>query len=137
MSKVQDHIQQIYLTEETNCAETMFRSTLRSRGVEEPENGCRMMSGFSGGCSSHRLCGAVIGGIAAVSLLVNQGDDESFDQSKELTEAFINRCEARLGTVNCEEIMEKWRTEEERCFRAVLQVAEEMEETLESYEESR
>ena len=88
--QVSDTIRQIYLTEETNCAEALFRAALASRGKELPQECYRMMSGYSGGVSSEKLCGAILGGVAAVSALINQGDEESFEASKEASAEFLS-----------------------------------------------
>ena len=49
MERVTDRIRAIYLDQETNCAESLFRAALESRGIQAPADCCRMMSGYSGG----------------------------------------------------------------------------------------
>ncbi len=135
MGQVSDTIRQIYLTEETNCAEALFRAALASRGKELPQECYRMMSGYSGGVSSEKLCGAILGGVAAISALINQGDEESFEASKEASAEFLAACEEAFGTSCCHEIKEVWRNEEERCFGAVEKMAGHLEAVLRKYEQ--
>lgn len=61
MERVTDRLRQIYLDQETNCAEALFRAALESRGVQVSAECFRMMSGYSGGVSSEHLCGTLLG----------------------------------------------------------------------------
>lgn len=61
--------------------------------------------------------------MAAVSYLINQGDEESFERSKEAAEKFFTACKQQFGTVICHEIKQVWRKEEIRCLDAVEQMA--------------
>jgi len=133
MGQVADYIQQIYLTEETNCAEALFRAALTARRENVPNECYRMMSGYSGGVSCEDICGAVLGGVAAISYLINQGDEESFERSKEATVAFVELCRQDFNTINCHDIKTVWRTEERRCFQAVEKMAGILEEILQKY----
>lgn len=134
MGKIIDYIYEIYITEETNCAETLFRATLTSRGQMPPKESLLMMSGFSGGVSTENLCGAIIGGVAAISYLINKGDDESFERSKEVTVEFYEAVEKRFQSTCCHEIKTEYRTEELRCLEAVKIMAEILESILEKNE---
>jgi len=134
MGKVADHIQRIYLEEETNCAEALFRAALTARNKNAPDECYRIMSGYSGGVSCENLCGAILGGAAAISYLINCGDDKSFERSKEATAEFVELCQKDFGTVNCHEIKTVWRTEEMRCFHAVEKMAEHLEKILQKYQ---
>ncbi len=133
MERVTDRIRAIYLDQETNCAESLFRAALESRGIQAPADCCRMMSGYSGGVSSEHLCGALLGGVAAISYLINQGDEESFERSKEAAAAFFTACQEAFGTVICHEIKVAWRKEDIRCMDAVERMAELLENILEQF----
>lgn len=133
MGKVTDHLYDIYVTQETSCAEAMLRAGIGSRRQEIPEDCCRMMSGYSGGVSTERFCGAVLGGAAAIGYLINGGDEESFEKSKTATEEFVNLCTAEFQTDNCHEIKTVWRKEGTRCYDAVEKIAEKLELVLKKY----
>ena len=49
MGKVTENLYDIYVTQETSCAEAMLRAGVGSRRSEISEDCCRMMSGYSGG----------------------------------------------------------------------------------------
>ena len=72
MGKVIDQVFDIYITEETNCSATMYKSILNSRGIEVSDDALRIFSGYSGGVSTENLCGAVIGAVAAFSYLMQR-----------------------------------------------------------------
>lgn len=133
MGKVTSNLYDIYITEVTNCAETMFRAGVESRRGESPACGRLMMSGFSGGCSCEDLCGAIAGGIAAISHMMNKGDEDSFEASKDATKEFVELCREDLGTTNCHEIKTVWRKEEIRCYQAVEKIAKHLETVLAKY----
>ncbi|MCD8077595.1 MAG: C-GCAxxG-C-C family protein [Lachnospiraceae bacterium] len=133
MGQVTDRLYEIYVTQETNCAETMLRAGTEARSGQTPEACCRMMSGFSGGVSSECFCGAILGGVSAISYLINQGDDESFEKSKEATEEFVAQCKEFFGSLDCHDIKSVWRQEEIRCYQAVEKIAVFLNEVLDKY----
>lgn len=137
IGKVTDKLYDIYVTEETNCAESMFRASVGSRRDVVPDDCQRMMSGFSGGVSSKNFCGAILGGVAGISYLINEGDEESFERSKGATEKFVVRCKEDIGTLNCHEIKETWRKEDIRCYDIVKKMAENLEEVLQEFEKGK
>ncbi len=133
MGKVTDNLYQIYVTEETNCAQAMFTAGVQSRGGQAQEVCGRMLGVYSGGVSSEEFCGAILGGAAAIGFLLNRGDEESFEASKAACQEFVGRCKARLNTVQCGRIKQDWRKDDIRCYRAVEQIAEELESVLEKH----
>lgn len=92
-----------------------------------------MMSGYSGGMSTERFCGAILGGAAAIGYLINRGDEETFEKSKAATEEFVNLCTSEFKTDNCHEIKSVWRKEDIRCYDAVKKIAENLETVLQKY----
>ncbi|MBQ0026033.1 MAG: C_GCAxxG_C_C family protein [Lachnospiraceae bacterium] len=133
MGKVTDILYDTYITKETNCSATMFKSAMASRGREVTDEDLRLFSGFSGGVSTENLCGALIGGVAAISCLINKGDEETFEKSKEATEKFYNKLEERFGSTRCHDIKTEYRTEELRCYNAVEIMAQILEDVLTEY----
>jgi len=133
MGEVTQNLYQIYVTEETNCAEALFKAGVSSRGHDAEDACCRILGVYSGGVSSEAFCGAILGGAAAIGYLMNHGDEESFETSKAACHEFVERCQSRLKTTACNEIMLKWRNEDTRCYSAVEQIAEELEIVLKKY----
>ena len=133
MGEVTQNLYQIYVTEETNCAEALFKAGVQSRGREAEDSCCQILGVYSGGVSSEAFCGAILGGAAAIGYLMNHRDEESFETSKAACHEFVERCQSRLKTTACNEIMLKWRNEDTRCYSAVEQIAEELEIVLKKY----
>lgn len=133
MGKVTDGLFDLYVTQETNCAETMFCAGIQADQEEIPVECRRMMSGFSGGVSSEKFCGAILGGVASISYRINHGDEESFERSKAATEEFVARCQQFFGSLDCHQIKETWRREDIRCYRAVEIIARLLDEVVEKY----
>lgn len=133
MGEVKDYTKELYFKEGGTCSETMLGAPLLSRRGTMPDDYGRMMSGFSGGVSVENLCGALLGGVAAISALINKGDHDSFELSKETTAEFYRRFEEEIGSTNCHEIKEKWRKEDIRCYDVIQKTAEIMEEILQKY----
>ena len=135
MGKVIDQVFDIYITEETNCSATMYKSILNSRGIEVSDDALMIFSGYSGGVSTENLCGAVIGAVAAFGYLINKGDDDTFELSKDATEKFYNRVAEKFGSTNCHDIKTVYRTEEMRCLEAVKIIADIAEEVLQEFKD--
>ncbi|MCI9155740.1 MAG: hypothetical protein HFF44_02225 [Lawsonibacter sp.] len=133
MGKIKQNLYQVYVTEQTNCAQTMFAAGIQSQGDEVPEASSRMLGVYSGGVSSEAFCGGILGGAAAIGYLLNHGDEQSFETSKQACREFVERCRNRLGTTECSQIKAVWRKEEIRCYDAVEQIAEELESVLKKY----
>ena len=133
MGKVTDGLWDIYVTQETNCAETMLCAGIRACGHQPSEDSRRMMAGFSGGVSSEAFCGAILGGVAAIGQEINRGDEESFERSKQAAEEFVAQCREMFGSVDCHDIKQVWRQEESRCYQAVEKIATVLNGILDKY----
>lgn len=133
MGKVIDHIREIYLDEGKNCAETLFRAGLRSRGQEVSTEGRRAMIGFGGGFSVGSVCGAIVGGVAAIGCLVGSTDAEDDSCCKEATARFYALCKDAFSVVDCDAIKPVYRKEDTRCLYVVERTAEVLETVLREY----
>ena len=58
MGKIKQNLYQVYVTEQTNCAQTMFAAGIQSQGDEVPEASSRMLGVYSGGSAPRRFAGA-------------------------------------------------------------------------------
>ena len=66
----------------------------------------RIATGFcSGMARTGGMCGAVTGGVMAIGLLLGRNTpQEPVDRSYEAVRAFMQRFEARFGSLNCQEL---------------------------------
>ena len=135
MGKVIDHIEDVYLAEGRNCAETLYRAALRSRGRAASPAECLAMLGFGGGFSVGSVCGAIVGGVAALGcLLGGDGVEETtVERCKDAVAEFYALCNEAFDAVDCEDIKPVWREEETRCLRVVNRTAELLEKVLQAY----
>lgn len=135
MGKVIDHIEEIYLAEGRNCAETLYRAGLLSRGRIASLEGCLAMLGFGGGLSVGSVCGAIAGGVAALGCLLGGDgeDEETVERCKEAVAKFYALCSAAFASADCDDIKPVWRREETRCLRVVETTAELLEQVLQEY----
>ena len=133
MSKVIDHIPEIYLTEEKNCAETLLAAGLASRGRTLSHEGRLAMIGFSGGFSVGSVCGAVTGGVAAIGCLLGGEDEEAFHRAKDAAASYYELCKAAFASADCDAVKPVYRTEETRCLAVVERAAELLEQVLKEY----
>jgi len=133
MSKVAEYIQNSYLDDGKNCAEAMLCAALYSRGRELSEEGSRMMIGFGGGCSSGSVCGAIVGGVAAIGCLLGGDTEEETERCKEAANRFFLRCKDAFSAVDCDAIKPVYRREETRCLLVVERTAEILETVLSEY----
>ncbi len=74
----------------------------------EPENDVipKIASGFGGGIgNTGAVCGAVVGAVMAISLMMERGDTmEDWLRIASATREFRHRFEAEMGTINCREL---------------------------------
>ena len=88
------------------CAESVLLAVAESKGIESgliPKIATGFCSGISRTCG---MCGAVSGGILAISLLTGRSSPQeptrrSFSKVKKFKKAF----ERRFGTTNCRELI--------------------------------
>ncbi len=89
------------------CAESVLLAVAESKGIESdlcPKIATGFCSGISRSCG---MCGAVSGGILAISLLTGRNSPreptrKSFSKVKKFRKAF----EKRFGTTNCKQLID-------------------------------
>ncbi len=101
-----------------------------SEKLELSESNYKAMGAFGGGVSCEHLCGAISGGVAAISTLINKGDEESLNLAKEKTVVYFNGMKEAFGSVLCADIMPVWRKEDTRCFAVVHKASQLLDEIL-------
>jgi C_GCAxxG_C_C family probable redox protein len=124
-----------------NCSQSVFAS-FADPAVMNDEAMLKIGTVFGAGvsCTGNHLCGAVTGGLMAISLKHGRGDLASLDakaKTFELGQKFMNEFKSRIGSCNCEKIigynigikanMERARAEkvfETKCLDAVRTAAE-------------
>ena len=124
MHMLKDRLERYYLQEDMNCAETMLRAANEEWKLGLDEKAYRAVAGFGAGCGCGRFCGAVAGGLAALGEERIQARAHATPGFGEQCAAFVNAVETQLGSVECEELKKKYRTEQLRCLRTLELTAE-------------
>lgn len=79
------------------------------------------------GCGCGRFCGAVAGGLATLGQMHIDTRAHAAEGFADRCAAFVEAAEAHLGSVQCEVLKAKYRTEECRCLKTLELAAEVLE----------
>ena len=109
---VKDYIKTYYLDKDYPCAESILRAAAKAYNLKLDENTFRALGPFGGGVSVEHLCGAIIGGVAFLGLILYKGDKKSLDKSKKATVEFYDSMVRYFASEMCFDIKKKWRKEE-------------------------
>ena len=125
MGKVIDYLEKYYKNTNYNCAEAVFSAAVEAWGADVPAEMVKTMAGFGGGMGCQNVCGAVTGGIAALSCKLVQGDGgHTSPELMDKVRAYISAVQETFGSEDCSELKPKYFTEEERCYQTICKVAE-------------
>jgi C_GCAxxG_C_C family probable redox protein len=88
------------------CAESVLQAFAESRGIQS-ELIPKIATGLCAGIArSGDICGAVSGGVLAISLVTGRCNaKESREENNRLVRAFLSECEAKFGSTNCEKLI--------------------------------
>lgn len=88
------------------CAESVIQAVAEGRSIRSdliPKIATGLCAGIS---RTGGICGAVSGGVLAISLVTGRNDPkESRDENHRIVRQFLNECEARFGSTNCEKLI--------------------------------
>ena len=112
-------VRRVMLTEEYNCAETVVRLGNERYCLGLPEEAFRLLSGFGGGMCVGKTCGAVTGAIAVLGKLAVNDRAHHTENWDELVGGLFDAMNEAFGATDCDDIVPKYRTEEERCCATV------------------
>ena len=88
------------------CSESVLHALAESQGVQS-DLIPRIATGLCGGIArTGGICGAVSGGVLAISLATGRSDPKaSREENQRLVRTFLSQCEAGFGSTNCEKLM--------------------------------
>ncbi len=88
------------------CAESVLQAVAESRGIQS-ELIPKIATGLCAGIArSGDICGAVSGGVLAISLITGRCNaQESREENHRLVRAFLSECEAKFGSTNCKKLI--------------------------------
>ena len=88
------------------CSESVLQAVTERHGITSPLIP-RIATGLCGGISrSGGICGAVSGGVLAISVVSGRSSArESREENHRLVRTFLNECENKFGSTNCEKLL--------------------------------
>ncbi len=88
------------------CSESVLQALAESRDIQS-DLIPRIATGLCAGISrTGGICGAVSGGVLAISLVTGRSSpSDPREDNLRLVRAFLQECEAKFGSTNCERLM--------------------------------
>ena len=130
---MKDRVRYYYNCCDCNCAETLLHSGNDEYHLNLGPEAYRAIAGFGGGIGCGNFCGAIAGAIAVLGerrISTSAHSTEGFGAE---CAAFLAMAEQKLGSLLCNDLKAKYRTDAERCLKTVELAAE----ALEEYEAGR
>lgn len=113
-----------------NCAETILYAANEEYNLGLSHETLKAVAGFGGGMAVEEACGAATGAVAVIGIMfTNQRAHES-NRIKMLVGEFMKAFNEKLGTYSCRQLKDRYRTENERCSRMILDASDVLEEIV-------
>ncbi len=106
--------------EDLNCAETVLTACDRGYGLNLPKEALKLAAGFGGGMGIESTCGALTGGIMALSALFVRDRGHESDYIKTLSREFFDRFRKQTGSIDCDYLKETMRSQTNGCIPVML-----------------
>lgn len=106
-----------------NCAETILYAANESYGLQLPHSALKLAAGFGGGMGIGSTCGALTGGVTALSaIFVKQRGHES-DYIKTLNSELFDSFRTKMNSIDCDYLKEHYRSPQDDCHPLIVQTA--------------
>jgi C_GCAxxG_C_C family probable redox protein len=114
-----------------NCAECILYSSNEEYGLGLDSKALKLAAGFGGGMAVEDACGAMTGALMVLgNIFVVEKAHES-DRIKTLAKEFIGKFKERLSTINCKELKDLYKKDDEkRCIEIVKAASEILDEIV-------
>ena len=122
MNKVVNYVKK-YRGMGYTCAESTLMAANEAWELGLGPESTRLLGGFGGGMHCGYVCGAISGGIAALSSKYSGGSGHNSPLLAVKCKLFVNMVEARTGYLRCDELAPIYRTPEEDCDPTVALIA--------------
>lgn len=110
--------------EDWNCAETVLIGADRAYKLGLDRQSYKLAAGFGGGMATgEHTCGALTGAIMALGFLFVKERAHESARIKELTAELFERYQKEMGSLVCNPLKDKYRTEERKCADVILPAA--------------
>lgn len=129
-------IREIFLDHDYNCAEAVLLWADERYGLHVAPEDVRLVSGFGGGLGCGENCGALLGALAALSKVLVRERAHATPGFREACNRLVDRFRGDLGSIECEELKEKYRRPDVRCLHVVERAAAILDEYMHALEET-
>ena len=129
-------IQKLFLEKDYNCAETVLLWANERYGLRVAPEDVALVSGFGGGLGCGETCDALLGAMAALSKALVRERAHATPAFREACAELVSRFRADLGSIQCEELKEKYRRPDVRCLFVVERAAAVLDNYLRALEET-
>jgi C_GCAxxG_C_C family probable redox protein len=115
-----------------SCSEKILRGADYVWQLGLDEKALKLASGFGGGMGAGLICGALTGGVMALSeLFVKERAHES-DRIKNLTSELLQRFKDKMGELDCTPLKALYRDDVTKCRVVILAAAEILDDIVEN-----
>ncbi|WP_295154949.1 C-GCAxxG-C-C family (seleno)protein [uncultured Brachyspira sp.] len=123
--------------EDLNCAEKMLYGANKVYELGINKNDLKLAAGFGGGMAVGITCGIITGGIMALSKAFIKDRGHEGTLLKEIESEYINKFNNKMGNINCDTLVEKYRHPENGCSYLIFEAAKIFDELMEKYKNYR
>lgn len=102
------------------CAESTILAANEAWDLGLGPESTQLLGGFGGGMHAGYVCGAISGGVAALSSKYNKGNGHNTPALAVKCKLFVNTVKERTGYLNCSELAPIYKTPEENCDPTVV-----------------
>lgn len=113
-----------YYNDGRNCAEALLMAANEQYKLGLTDENIHLVGAFGGGMGCGSTCGALCGMIAALGAMRISTTAHETEGLRDESAALVKAFEEKLGSKECEKLMELYKTPETRCVRTVELAAE-------------
>lgn len=114
--------------EDYNCAEKIIYGANVAYGLGLNKEACKLAAGFGAGFGIEHTCGTLAAGVMVLSHLYVKERAHEGDCIPQKSDAFLHGFERKMGSMMCNKLKEKYRTEEKKCYDVIYAAAEMLDE---------
>lgn len=119
--------------EDYNCAEKILYGASEAYGLGLDAAALKLSAAFGGGMGVESVCGALTGGVMALSSLYVKERGHESPLIKALTQELFANFRQALGEIDCAPLKARYRTPEEKCNRVILAAAKALDAVVEKH----
>lgn len=107
-----------------NCAETVLYAANEAYGLQLPQSALKLAAGFGGGMGINSTCGALTGGVMALSAIFVKERGHESDYIKVLNAELFDSFKNKMDSIDCSYLKEHYRSPQDECHPIIVQAAQ-------------